>query len=430
MFLSLRRLCKSRIILRTQNLSQFAKSDAIGPTETSKYLVQGIERNNEERMLHVKWKGDLVSRYPYVFLRDNCRCSECFHESSYQRRFDPVDNLDLNILPKKMEVTQYGENLIITWPDGHISAFDSGWLHSRRLIEGRDSKEGLNRKGVEFWDSKKLQGQIPRHDFREVMEEDGALFSWLSSMHKLGVALICNTPLKVGQVDELCQRVGHAKSTHYGHNFEVKTKYGPSNLAYTSDRLPLHMDLPFYDYPPGVQLLHCIEQVTGPGGANQFVDGFHVSKLLKDLDPKKFDLLSSSRLHFFDVGRDEFGDFDMKFERLTIELDGNGQLFRFIYNNHVRDSIMSVSPERAVELYEAYVTLGKMMRDPANQIEYKMAPGDMVTFNNCRVMHGRSEFALTEQVSRFLSGMYMDWDIMYSRLRALSSKLNIPCPCY
>lgn len=111
-------------------------------------------------------------------------------------------------------------------------------------------------------------------------------------------------------------------------------------------------------------------------------------------------------------------------------LDGNGQLFRFIYNNHVRDSIMSVSPERAVELYEAYVTIGKMMRDPANQIEYKMVPGDMVTFNNCRVMHGRSEFALTEQVSRFLSGMYMDWDIMYSRLRALSSKLNIPCPCY
>ena len=69
------------------------------------------------------------------------------------------------------------------------------------------------------------------------------------------------------------------------------------------------------------------------------------------------------------------------------------------------------------------------MKDPANQIEYKMIPGDMVTFNNYRVMHGRSEFALTGQGSRFLCGGYMDWDIMYSRLRALSTKLNISCPC-
>lgn len=429
MLFFLRQLFNSRVIVRTQQLNRLAKRGAAGPTKASKCQVQAIEENNKERMLHVTWNNNSVNRYPFAFLRDNCRCPECFHESSNQRRFDPVDNLDLNILPGRLEVTQNGQELIIIWPDGHVSAFKSEWLYSRKLTEDDESNKDLNRKGVEFWDAKKLQGNIPRNNFREVMEDDRALFNWLNSMHRFGIALVCNTPLEVGQVDKLCQRVGHPKSTHYGHNFEVKAKFGPSNLAYTSDRLPLHMDLPFYDYPPGVQLLHCIEQATGSGGANQFVDGFHVSKLLKGMDPKKFHLLSSTRLHFFDVGKDAFGDFDMKFARLTIELDENRQLFRFIYNNHVRDSIMNVSPERAVELYEAYVTLGKLMRDPANQIEYKMIPGDIVTFNNCRVMHGRSEFALTEQGSRFLSGIYMDWDIVNSRLRALSTKLNIPCPC-
>ena len=113
----------------------------------------------------------------------------------------------------------------------------------------------------------------------------------------------------------------------------------------------------------------------------------------------------------------------------SLRLDEHGQLSRFIHNNHVRDSLMTVSPERAIELYDAYVTIGKMMRDPANQIEYKMVPGDMVTFNNYRVMHGRTGFTVTDEGSRFLCGIYMDWDIMYSRLRALAKKLNVPSPC-
>ena len=67
-----------------------------------------------------------------------------------------------------------------------------------------------------------------------------------------------------------------------------------------------------------------------------------------------------------------------------------------------------------------------MLRDPANQIEHKMVPGDMITFNNSRVLHGRSAFAVTGQGSRFLIGIYMDWDMMYSRMRVLAKKFNIP----
>lgn len=338
----------------------------------------------------------------------------------------------MNILPEKIEITEHGKELNVTWPDGHISVFDSKWLHSRRLSEDEGSRKkttSLNKKGVELWDAKKLQGNIPRFDFREVMEDDLTLFNWLSSMHRLGIALVCNTPLKLGQADKFCERVGHYKPTHYGHHFQVKAKHGANNLAYTTDTLHLHSDLPYLDYAPGIQLLQCIEQIPSIGGANQFADGFHVSKLLRDLDPKKFDLLSSSQLNFYDVGEDTFGDFDMKVAHTTIELDNDGQLSRFFLSNFSRDSISKGSPECVVELYEAYLTIGKMLRDPANVIEYKMIPGDMVTINNHRVTHGRTEFTVTEGGSRFLVGIYMDWDTMYSRLRVLARKLNLPCPC-
>jgi len=38
----------------------------------------------------------------------------------------------------------------------------------------------------------------------------------------------------------------------FSYHFEVKAKYDANNLAYTSNFLPLHIDLPYYDYIPGV----------------------------------------------------------------------------------------------------------------------------------------------------------------------------------
>lgn len=68
-------------------------------------------------------------------------------------------------------------------------------------------------------------------------------------------------------------------------------------------------------------MLHCIEQVPGTGGANQFVDGYHVDgyQELRDKDLKKFELLSKTRFQFVDIGNDIFGDYNTKFSRTSIE---------------------------------------------------------------------------------------------------------------
>ena len=121
-------------------------------------------------------------------------------------------------------------------------------------------------------------------------------------------------------------------------------------------------------------------------------------------------------IHFFSYYYCYFSD----------RLDENEQMVRFTFNNHVRDSVMLVSPEKAVQLYEAYLTIGRMLRDPANQIEHKMVPGDVITFNNSRVLHGRSSFTITEESKRYLQGFYLDWDTIYSRMRVLAKRFNIP----
>ena len=75
-------------------------------------------------------------------------------------------------------------------------------------------------------------------------------------------------------------------------------------------------------------------------------------------------------------------------------------------------------------MYKGFITIGRMLRDPANQIDHKMGPGDIAVFNNSRVLHGRTGFQITAEGNRYLEGIYIDWDTMYSRLRVLTEKYN------
>ncbi len=50
----------------------------------------------------------------------------------------------------------------------------------------------------------------------------------------------------------LLKRVAFPKLTHYNETFDVVAKHEPNNIAYTPDTIGLHVDLPYYEYGPGV----------------------------------------------------------------------------------------------------------------------------------------------------------------------------------
>ncbi|KAJ7391730.1 Gamma-butyrobetaine dioxygenase [Desmophyllum pertusum] len=217
MLSQLKHVCKFRFASqRLPNISSklLKVNYAATAQSTNKLTVQSIQKADISRMLHVTWNNDTANRYPFVYLRDNCQCSECFHETSLQRSFDTVGHLKMDIQPERVDVLQNGEEISVTWPDKHVSVFNSEWLHSRRLTEEQDISKGtstLNREGVIFWNAEQLQGKIPRHDFREVIEDDLKLYEWLHSLHSVGIALVTNTPLQAGEGYKLCERVGYAK---------------------------------------------------------------------------------------------------------------------------------------------------------------------------------------------------------------------------
>jgi len=59
--------------------------------------------DSTRRRLEVTWNDGEQTSYPYIWLRDNCQCSMCFHASTMTRRLH-FHNVDFNVMPLNVEV--------------------------------------------------------------------------------------------------------------------------------------------------------------------------------------------------------------------------------------------------------------------------------------------------------------------------------------
>lgn len=57
-------------------------------------------------------------------------------------------------------------------------------------------------------------------------------------------------------------------------------------------------------------------------------------------------------------------------------------------------------------------------------IIHKLSPGEIVIFDNDRVLHGRTGYTLEEGMGRCLESAYIDWDVARSKLNVLGKKLK------
>ena len=66
------------------------------------------EVNRSPEWYELRWSDGYCGRYPFVWLRDNCRCSECYYPSSKQRSA-LLSELDVDIKPEREELTENGQ---------------------------------------------------------------------------------------------------------------------------------------------------------------------------------------------------------------------------------------------------------------------------------------------------------------------------------
>ncbi|XP_078663612.1 gamma-butyrobetaine dioxygenase-like isoform X2 [Branchiostoma floridae x Branchiostoma belcheri] len=380
-----------------------------------------VRLNEAGRVVEVEWSGGGVSRFPYVWLRDNCQCQQCFNPDSHARLLLMAD-LDVRISPVRAEI-QAGSLLTVDWPDGHQSQYDWPWLKARCFsTPALEKRAGDWQRKTRLWGAE-LADDLPTADFPALLTDDRALYDFLFLLDSVGLVLVQNVPCEVGQLDRLADRVAFLKLTNYGKEFVVMSKPNPSNVAYTSVKLGLHTDLPYYNYTPGVQMLQCIEQCKGEGGDNHLVDGFNFAYQLKEENPEAFRLLTTVKVNFQNKGTD-YHRFFLRERRTIISLDDQGKVKSVNFNDPARDSILDLPEDQVQSLYDALKAYNTIMYLPKNCVRHKMAAGEMLAFNNTRTLHGRLAFSQTRG-SRHLQGGYLDWDEIYSRMRVLETDLGI-----
>ncbi|XP_069078062.1 gamma-butyrobetaine dioxygenase [Pleurodeles waltl] len=382
-------------------------------------IIQRVEALDAKRFICIQWEDGSKSFYPFVWLRDNCQCPNCFLDSAKARKLT-FDDLDVNTGVKNVAIANTGK-ICITWPDGHTSEFDAGWLKKRCFSEQSRAQmqEELTHPECQLWGS---DLQMPTMSYQDVLTSDAHAFQWLTTLKKVGIVLLDGAPTSQGELVTLGKRIGFLRLTFYGYTWQVKDKIDANNVAYTSGKLSLHTDYPALQYPPGVQFLHCLRQAE-TGGESEVIDGFHACSQLRKQNPEAFHILSSTSVDFNDIGVD-YCDFALQSKQNIIELDDNRHVLRINFNNATRDSVFDIPIEKVHSFYSALKEFVNLVNRPENTFCYKMKPGQIVTFDNWRILHGRRSYQPATNTQRHLEGCYLDWDVVMSRIRCLKQALK------
>ncbi len=358
--------------------------------------------------LNVEWTDGKKSNFNFMWLRDNCPLD--MDEDTRERTFNILE-VSENIHPKNYKINLDGK-LEIEWSEGnHTSFYDPKWL--------RKNCYTLKEKYVspyQLWDSK-LNSNLESIsiDYENIMQSDEALIQWLNLLHEKGFSIVKNSPTEKKSALPLLNRISHIRETFFNTPFEVISIPKPNNLAYTSKRLVNHMDLPYYELPPGYQFLHCLVN-NAEGGMSRAVDGFFVADYLRNNDPETFKTLTRVPAVF--VNRDYTQDKKRLYhaQEITLNKDGDYNDIRFSVPTM---GIMDCSPEDMEKFYKAHHKFGKLLHDKRFMVEFKLNEGDIFCFNNRRVLHGRTEYD-PNTGHRHLQGYYLDRDEIISRLHYLN----------
>jgi gamma-butyrobetaine dioxygenase len=89
------------------------------------------------------------------------------------------------------------------------------------------------------------------------------------------------------------------------------------------------------------------------------------------------------------------------------------------------DDIPLMSDTDTRRYHRARKRLGLLFEDPAFELRFKLEPGQLMIFDNNRVLHGRTSFDPSEG-HRQLQGCYIDRDGPRSLYRVLRRRLASP----
>ena len=368
-----------------------------------------IKLTKRSKYIEILWADKHISKFHFLWLRDNC--PSAFHQDTRMRKFN-ILSVSEKIKPLNLNHTT--TTLKINWSEGnHNSVFKLKWLRDFCYTEKNQHPYVPYYK---LWDSKIIKKtKILKHDYKKIITHEKELKRWLQTMHSYGIAIIQNAPTQDKSGFKILDKIGKYRETFFGTPFEVINIPKPNNQAYTADALANHSDLPYYEYVPGYQFLHCLVN-DAKGGSSTAVDSFAVANFLKKNHLKRYKLLTENNVIFKD---NDFTQKNVRVQKSPIIKVNKNKDFEEVRINLGAMGTLDLDPKIMDEFYNAYIFFYKQLHSKKFQISFKLKAGNIFCFDNRRILHGRTQFD-PNSGNRHLQGYYIEREEITSKLNYLN----------
>lgn len=410
-----------------------------------------------------------VLTYHAHWLRDHCRCASCTHAGTLQRLVDATAiATGIRLQSATVSHAASSSHVGVTWSDAqglqHACDFNLNFLASVAYdvavagLEPRLAATRFKSSPALFkfsdpvhatprttWTAASFNGAgasvqqlesmpdsnrgwpcVPLSDLNSSLDLN--LLRACTLLRRYGFVFITGVPPTDAATVQVGRMLAPPRRTLYGDTWRTEVKSGGGNdTAYTTLPLPPHTDCTYLSATPGVQVFHALTDTgSGAGGMSLLVDGFAAAQALQAAAPASYDFLTRVLVKGLHI--------DSKYHseawKRVLTLDPvTGALESVAWNNDDRaPGGIHLPPGCSMsDWYTHWRAWTGVLRDPAHTVWLKLRPGNMLIFDNTRVLHGRSEI-LPGAGPRVLSGMYMDLDDVHSthRIAATAAGLYVP----
>ncbi|XP_060073372.1 gamma-butyrobetaine dioxygenase-like [Ylistrum balloti] len=358
-----------------------------------------------------------LAEYHAVWLRHHCSCAECVSAATKQVLIE-IDMLPLDIKVTDVIIAENGNDKVrIQWDDGHVGEFSSIFLRNScyselSLKQKKDATKPLLYK----------EETLLSVTYADCEADEQNVYRLLKYVNEHGVALIRDAPVKDDLLLEfLPKHIAPLVENSYGKIYDVMYMRDPTNLAYTRRKLQFHMDLVYYESVPGLLVHHCLKfDESLIGGENNFVDMFAVCEEFRETNPEEFKTLCTIPSPF---SRDHFSrerPVHLLMKRPVIQLNHDEEIIG-IYWNPSAAGVLEIAEDKVTDYYRAYQLFARAISNFHTKTEIRLKPGDILVFNNRRMVHNRKAFTAGNG-DRHLKGCFIDISDYKSRLIHLSRK--------
>lgn len=306
--------------------------------------------------------------------------------------------------------------LEVTWaPDDTAATYHPGWL--RHVADNQHRPSSFIPDPV-VWTSD--LAEPPTYDGSAILNDHGLLREWATDLLRHGIARLRNAPTTDDFLLELVTKIGPVRHTNFGPIWDVKADIAmagddlTNSTANSTLRLPPHTDLPTRETPPGFQFLHCLVN-DAEGGYSTMADGAAVAAHIAEHHPDHYEALTTLNWVFFNRGP----NIDHRWSGPMIDLGVAGSPLTCRAFHPVR-AFPDMDQADMPRAYAAIKCFSTIAADQRFQLSYPFAPGDVVGFDNRRILHGRDSFSAGG--TRHLRGTYIDQDEVRSFVRVAARR--------